>query len=425
MSSLRELQAGFRAALLAGDERGVAPDVVDDGVNASARLAVYRHHVLTSLSAALEATFPVVCRLVDRRFFGWLADSYVRAHPPAGPCLFEYGADLPEFIAAFPARAPLPWLADVARLEWAMNVALHAPDAVPLEPEALRTLPPAALARLTLRLDPSVTLLASRWPVDAIWDANQAGVDPAPTVDLDAGGAWLEIRRRDGDVVDVDRADADGLAVADDAALGGGGEAVAVERDLAPCQGATQSAEHSAGHAGHDVVERGRDGRALGGAVVLAQRALHTVDDGLGDVTEVGVARAVLVHEVGLRDVFEVGGHGHSSSVAQRAQRRQRCLGLGTGGVVGIALRGADDPATVDHESRRHRQGPRSVAVVLRDVERKRGVDGAQVIRQRERQPEPRGDGVAAVGEDREAELAAADQLTVVLGQLRRERHQG
>src|SRR5437762_1260948 len=147
MSSLRELQTGFRAALLAGDERGVAPDVVDDGVNASARLAVYRHHVLTSLTAALEATFPVVCRLVDRRFFGWLADSYVRAHPPAGPCLFEYGADLPEFIAAFPACAPLPWLADVARLEWAMNVALHAPDAVPLEPAAPRTLPPPARRR--------------------------------------------------------------------------------------------------------------------------------------------------------------------------------------------------------------------------------------------------------------------------------------
>ena len=201
MSSLRELQTGFRAALLAGDERGMAPDVLDDGLSVPARLAVYRHHVLTSLTAALEATFPVVCRLVDPRFFGWLADSSVRAQPPAGPCLFEYGADLAEFIAAFPACAQLPWLADVARLEWAMNAALHAPDAAPLEPEALRTLPPAALARLTLRLDPSVRLLASRWPVDAIWRANQTGVDPAPTVDLDAGGAWLEIRRRDDDVV--------------------------------------------------------------------------------------------------------------------------------------------------------------------------------------------------------------------------------
>src|SRR5207248_2930274 len=127
MSSLRELQAGFRAALLADDERGVAPDVVDDGLSASARLAVYRHHVFTTLTAAMEATYPVVCRLVDRRFFGWIADQYVRVRPPAGPCLFEYGADFPEFVAAFPACVHLPWLADVARLGWAMNGALRAP----------------------------------------------------------------------------------------------------------------------------------------------------------------------------------------------------------------------------------------------------------------------------------------------------------
>ena len=201
MSSLRELQAGFRAALLADDERGVAPDVVDDGLSASARLAVYRHHVFTTLTAAMEATYPVVCRLVDRRFFGWIADQYVRVRPPGGPCLFEYGADFPEFVAAFPACAHLRWLADVARLEWAMNAALHAPAAPALEPEALRALDPAALARLTLRLDPSATLLTSRWPVDAIWRANQAGANLTVTVDLDAGGASLEVRRVDDGVV--------------------------------------------------------------------------------------------------------------------------------------------------------------------------------------------------------------------------------
>jgi len=199
MSSLRELQAGFRAALLADDERAMALDVVDDGLSASARLAVYRHHVFTSLTGALEATFPVVCRLVDRRFFGWLADCYVRAHPPAGPCLFEYGADFAEFVATFPSCAHLPWLADVARLEWAMNAALHAPDAAALEPEALRALDPAALARLTLRLEPSVMPLESPWPVDAIWRANQPAADGV--VDLRAGGARLEIRRLDDDVI--------------------------------------------------------------------------------------------------------------------------------------------------------------------------------------------------------------------------------
>jgi len=199
MSSLRELQAGFRAALLDGDDAHVVGEIADDGLAASARLAVYRHHVFTSLAADLEATYPVVCRLVDRRFFGWAAYRYVRAHPPAGPCLFEYGGDFPEFLVAFPACAHLPWLADVARLEWAMNRALHAPDAPPIGPDVWRALDPGALARLTLHLDPSVTLLESPWPVDAIWRANQPGADGA--VDLADGAARLEVRRVDDDVV--------------------------------------------------------------------------------------------------------------------------------------------------------------------------------------------------------------------------------
>jgi hypothetical protein len=199
MSSLRDLQAGFRAALLAADEQRIAPHVVDDGLTASARLAVYRHHVFTTLTAALETTYPVVCRLVDRRFFGWAADRYIRAHPPAGPCLFEYGAEFPAFLAAFEPCAHLPWLADLARLEWAMSVARHAADAPPLEPDAWRALDPTALARLTLRFDPSVTLLESAWPVDAIWRANQPEADGV--VDLGLGVVRLEVRRLGDDVV--------------------------------------------------------------------------------------------------------------------------------------------------------------------------------------------------------------------------------
>ena len=201
MSSLSELQAGFRAALLADDERRVAADILPDRLGVTARLAVYRHHVFTTLTTTLESTFPVVCRLVDRRFFGWLADRFIRSHPPAGPCLFEYGADFPEFVRAFPACAELPWLADVAALEWAMTTALYAPDARPLDPERLAAVAPSALGRLVLRLYPSVTLLASRWPVDTIWRANQPEAGQTDPVDLDAGPVRLEVRRDGEDVV--------------------------------------------------------------------------------------------------------------------------------------------------------------------------------------------------------------------------------
>jgi len=200
MSSLRDLQRSFRAALLDHDDGRIAADVLPDGLSPSARVAVYRHHVRTTLTEVLVSTFPVVCRLVDRRFFGWLADCYVRKHPPKGPCLFEYGADFAPFIERFPACAALPWLADVARLEWAMNVAFHAPDVPKGGSEQLTATLPEDVAAAMFEFEPSVTYLESRWPIDAIWHANQPR-DEATAVDLDAGSVRLEIRRVDDEVV--------------------------------------------------------------------------------------------------------------------------------------------------------------------------------------------------------------------------------
>src|SRR2546425_950975 len=147
MPSLRELQRDVRAALLDGNEVAAVREIAGDGLAPAARLAVYRHHVLTSLTAALEATFPVVVRLVDERFFHFAGDRYVRTEPPAGPCLFEYGATFPDFLATFEPCRHLAWLPDVARLEGAMNAALHAPDAIPLTAPMLRARPAGAGGR--------------------------------------------------------------------------------------------------------------------------------------------------------------------------------------------------------------------------------------------------------------------------------------
>jgi hypothetical protein len=193
MPALPELQAAFRAALLRDEARAGTGAVRADAPGAEARLAIYRHHVFTSLTAALASTYPVVARLVDPRFFRYAADRYIRQEPPAGPCLFEYGATFPDFLAGFPPARALAYLPDVARLEWALNVALHARDAAVVTPEALRALAPVTL-------HPSVTLLDSPWPVDAIWRASQAGAPPAP-VALDAGGVRLQAWRSGDEVV--------------------------------------------------------------------------------------------------------------------------------------------------------------------------------------------------------------------------------
>lgn len=200
MPTLGALQASFTRALLHNDT-AVAAAILGDGVAPEARIALYRHHVLTTLTEVLKATYPVVCQLVDARFFAYVADHYIRQQPPAGPCLFEYGASFPHFLATFPACSALVYLPDVARLEWAMHAAWYAADATLLAPERLQGLAPDTLAALTFVFEPSVAYVHSPWPIDRIWRANQPDADPEATVCLDAGAAFLEVRRLDDAVV--------------------------------------------------------------------------------------------------------------------------------------------------------------------------------------------------------------------------------
>jgi len=199
MPGWRELETAFRSAMLAGEDGPVAAEIAEDGLTASARLRIYRHHVFTTLTEALRAAYPVVARLVGDGFFAYAAHRFIETHPPAGPCLFEYGAGLAEFLAAFPPCHEHPYLPDVARLEWALCAARHAVGAGPIRAEALRDVPPARVAGLTFRLDPTLTLLASPWPLDRIWRANQPESDPDAVVDLADGGVCLEVRRLDGE----------------------------------------------------------------------------------------------------------------------------------------------------------------------------------------------------------------------------------
>ncbi len=161
------------SALLGDPSERLVGVIAGDGLAPDARLAIYRHHVFTTLTAALQAVYPVVCRLVHERFFAFAAHEFVRHHPPAGPCLFEYGRQFPAFLAGFPPCRALGYLPDVARLEWALNAALHAADAVPLDLARLRQLDADQSERVIFEFQPSVALVTSPYPVDQIWRANR------------------------------------------------------------------------------------------------------------------------------------------------------------------------------------------------------------------------------------------------------------
>ena len=131
------------------------------------RFSVYRNNVASALIDALRVRFPVTEKLMGAQAFAALTQDFIAAHRPRSPVLVDYGDTYPEFIAA---RAALPYLADVARLESLWWRAYHAADVEPLAAERF-ALGPEILESARFVFHPSAGILTSRWAVGVIWEA--------------------------------------------------------------------------------------------------------------------------------------------------------------------------------------------------------------------------------------------------------------
>lgn len=151
--------------------------VTHNGSDPTRRLGVYRNNVMVSLVDALASTFAVTQQLVGEEFFRAMAQLFVREQPPRSPVLARYGAELPDFISRFAPAASLPYLGDVARLEWLRLQALHAADALPTTPDAMAAClaDPEALAHTRWQLAPSLQLFSSAFAAVSLWAAHQEG----------------------------------------------------------------------------------------------------------------------------------------------------------------------------------------------------------------------------------------------------------
>jgi hypothetical protein len=207
MPTLLEVERAMSRAILGQDSADAAPHIAENGFTAAERLNVYRNTFLMTLTNALRLSYPAVHRLVGAEFFDGAAHCFIEATPPQSAYLNIYGADFADFLAAFPPAATLSYLADVARLEWAVNCALHAPDAAPTGVEDFASLADIAPEQLVFLCHPSIHLLSLPHPADAIWRAVLNDDDAALSgIDVAAGPVWLMVERRDSGV-DVSRLD--------------------------------------------------------------------------------------------------------------------------------------------------------------------------------------------------------------------------
>ena len=195
-STYLDLQARFAAAL--GDRAAISaatPQFEGEATTVERRIALYRGNVLAARTKALQAAYPVLAKIVGEEFFAGLAREYMQAHPSTSGDLNGFGAELGSFLAGFAPAAELPYLPDVARMEWALHSAHYAADHPPFDLARFAAVPTDKHAGLRFDFHPAVTLLQSDYPLARIWQVHQDDYSGEFSVDFDGGPYFVVVQR--------------------------------------------------------------------------------------------------------------------------------------------------------------------------------------------------------------------------------------
>lgn len=212
MLVLRESQRDFARAIVHGDE---IPHNILSAQNYAANVAVeiYRNNYFGNLHDALAGAYPVVKQLVGDDFFRFMARKFAESFPSRFGNLHHHGEALAEFLTTFVLAQTVPYLADVAALEWACHAAYFAEDEADFNVLKLAEISPDDYPNLQLKINPACRILRSRYPISEIWRAHQLAASCDFHIELDSGSCIALVYRKD-DVVlieDIDASFADWL----------------------------------------------------------------------------------------------------------------------------------------------------------------------------------------------------------------------
>lgn len=164
MQSLSDVQAQFHAAVVSRDS--AVPAMLLAPAPVAGRLDIYRRHFREALVKHIAGRFPTVEWLLGSARMRPLAEAFIRAAPPTAPCMAEYGAGFIDALRCDTSTGELPYIGDVAELDWLLGGVSVAVSKPALSIAALAACPADRLPDCGLRLQPGTRYLQSGWPVD-------------------------------------------------------------------------------------------------------------------------------------------------------------------------------------------------------------------------------------------------------------------
>lgn len=174
MTKLADLQTGMLKAIH-GQPNAMLSEVVGAGfLSRAERLQIYQESVRAARINALMSTFSQCCECVGDAFFSAMSAVYIEKTPSRSPDLNDDGEYFPAFIQAFAPAQALPFLAALARLEWAWHCVSRVEPSQPIDLTAIADLSEQALASVRFRLPAGAHLLDLEYPVQTLWSLESA-----------------------------------------------------------------------------------------------------------------------------------------------------------------------------------------------------------------------------------------------------------
>jgi len=200
MHVLSDDLSDFARTIVRGKEPSTQINASYQHYSVAIAIEIYRNNYRGNLHDTLAGAYPVIEQLVGKDFFRSMTRQFIGQYLSHSGNLHHYGAEMASFVTTFEHAQGLPYLPDVAALEWACHRAYLADDAATLDLVKLAQILPERYPDLILHTHPACHLVHSKYPIAAIWHAHQPCATVDFHIDLDSGSSNALVSRKD-DVV--------------------------------------------------------------------------------------------------------------------------------------------------------------------------------------------------------------------------------
>jgi len=134
------------------------------------RIDIYRQGYHARLIECLIDDYPVLQHALGEEAFEQLCRGYIAKYPSRAPSLNYFGRHMSDFCRTQNLESPV-FCADLAALEWAIVLGIHAPTAPSIGLPDLGQVPPERWPNARFTVNPSLKILRLEYPVNAYLQA--------------------------------------------------------------------------------------------------------------------------------------------------------------------------------------------------------------------------------------------------------------